>query len=64
MAHDFFAVGHLADVFGGDEADGVDVFEACGEQAFRYSTLYSVGMKSGNPCQASRGHSTNFTVSI
>ena len=36
------------------------MFEAGGDKAFRYSTLYSVGMKSGNPCQASRGHSTKF----
>ena len=28
LRHDFFAVGHLLDVFGRDEADGVDVAEA------------------------------------
>src|SRR6266478_10235094 len=32
--------------------------------SFKYSTLYSVGMTSGNPCQASRGHSISFTVSM
>src|SRR5581483_5566931 len=29
----------------------------------KYSALYSVGMNSGSPCQASRGHSINFTGS-
>src|SRR5713226_8189560 len=28
--------------------------------SFKYSALYSVGMRSGRPCQASRGHSTIF----
>src|SRR5215469_389997 len=32
--------------------------------SFRYSALYSVGMKSCSPCQASLGHSINFTDSI
>src|SRR5580700_11268804 len=29
-----------------------------------YSALYSVGMKSGSPCHASRGHSISFTEPI
>src|SRR5436309_15672911 len=32
--------------------------------SFRYSALYSVGIKSGNPCHASRGHSISFTFSM
>src|SRR4029077_1845680 len=32
--------------------------------SFKYSALYSVGMYSGNPCQASRGHSISFTASM
>src|SRR5713101_1001743 len=32
--------------------------------SFRYSALYSVGMKSCNPCHASLGHSTSFAVSM
>src|SRR6516164_5750988 len=32
--------------------------------SFKYSVLYSVGMKSGSPCQASLGHSINVTLSI
>src|SRR4029077_16461202 len=32
--------------------------------SFKYSALNSVGMKSGSPCHASRGHSMSFTVSI
>src|SRR5437879_8629229 len=29
--------------------------------SLRYSALYSVGISSGNPCQASRGHSISVT---
>src|SRR6266404_4239862 len=29
---------------------------------FKYSALYSVGIRSGNPCHASRGHSISFTL--
>src|SRR5712692_407388 len=32
--------------------------------SFKYSALYSVGIRSGNPCQASRGHSINFVDSV
>src|SRR6266849_10950654 len=32
--------------------------------SFRYSALYSVGICSGNPCHASRGHSISFTFSM
>src|SRR5712692_4142361 len=32
--------------------------------SFKYSALYSVGICSGSPCHASRGHSISFTVSI
>src|SRR5438093_9597232 len=32
--------------------------------SFRYSALYSVGMKSCNPCHASLGHSISFTFSM
>src|SRR5712691_8448363 len=32
--------------------------------SFKYSALYSVGMKSCNPCHASLGHSTSFAVSM
>src|SRR4029077_20160340 len=32
--------------------------------SFKYSALNSVGMKSGSPFHASRGHSMSFTVSI
>src|SRR5205823_9449701 len=32
--------------------------------SFRYSALYSVGIKSGNPCHASRGHSISFAFSM
>ncbi len=34
MGHHGFAVGHLLDVLGGDEADGVDVLEAGGDELF------------------------------
>jgi len=30
-----FAVGHLLDVFGGDEADGIDVLEAGEDYSFK-----------------------------
>src|SRR6267378_5519055 len=32
--------------------------------SFRYSALYCTGMRSGNPCHASRGHSISFTFSM
>src|SRR6266852_3079498 len=32
--------------------------------SFKYSALYSVGIMSGNPCHASRGHSSSFTFSM
>src|SRR5258706_11828350 len=32
--------------------------------SFKYSALYSVGIMSGNPCHASRGHSISFICSI
>src|SRR5882724_8404674 len=32
--------------------------------SFKYSALYSEGIMSGNPCHASRGHSTSFICSI
>src|SRR6266403_898483 len=32
--------------------------------SFRYSALYSVGIRSGSPCQASRGHSISFTLAM
>src|SRR5260370_789570 len=32
--------------------------------SFRYAPLSSVGIKSPNPCHASRGHSTSFTGSM
>src|SRR6266436_3103055 len=32
--------------------------------SFKYSALYSVGIMSGNPCHASRGHSISFTFSM
>src|SRR6266849_6555466 len=32
--------------------------------SFKYSALYSVGICSGSPCHASRGHSISFTGSI
>src|SRR5712664_3684825 len=32
--------------------------------SFKYSALYSVRICSGNPCQASRGHSISFTFSM
>src|SRR6266478_2627916 len=32
--------------------------------SFKYSALYSVGIRSGNPCHASRGHSISFICSV
>jgi hypothetical protein len=47
LGHDLFAVGHLLDVFGGDEADGVDVVEAGGDQFFQVSNFCFRGDEAG-----------------
>jgi len=62
--HHFFAVGHLLDVFGRDEADGVDVLKSRGYKLTQVVHFRFVGIISGRPCQASRGHSMSFTVSV